>query len=213
MKNILIPFGVLVICVFILTKWTDNFKAFTVFSHTLNEAGSLPREFPDIPMIDQDGKVFHIKDKHKYVLVNFVYLNCPYVCHKVNNRLEKIYHSMDSTEVPSQLEFVTVSFDPENDDVERIKKYRSYFGTDITGWTFALPYKTDKKKFEDYLHKVGIWAYPAPATGIINHSIYVFLVSPENKIIRIFDPAREDDQTIAGNTQSCLNEKLLSSTY
>src|SRR5690242_13126335 len=212
MKKILIPLVALAICMFVISKWTDTFKAFTVFSYTLHQAGNTPRDFPDIPMIDQDGKVFHIKDKHKYVLLNFVYLNCTGVCQKVNNRLVKIYHSISPEEVPYQLEFVTVSFDLKNYNVQKIKKYRSFFG-DINGWTFALPYQTTQNDFEQYLQKVGIWAYPAPGSGIINHSVYIFLISPENKIIRIFDPAREDDLTIAEKAQSCLNGKLTSSLH
>ncbi|MBS1949096.1 MAG: SCO family protein [Bacteroidetes bacterium] len=213
MKKIWVPLVALLLCILVLSKWTDSFRAFTIFSYTLQQAGTTPRDFPDIPLVDQDGKVFHIKDKHKYVLVNFVYLNCPSVCHKVNNRLEKIYHSISPEEVPSQLEFVTVSFDPKNDDIQRIKKYRSFFGTNINGWSFALPYQTGQNEFAQYLHQIGVWAYPAPGSGIINHSIYIFLVSPENKIIRIFDPAREDNLTITEKTQSCLNGRLTSSLY
>ncbi|MBS1632924.1 MAG: SCO family protein [Bacteroidetes bacterium] len=213
MKKILIPFLALAISLTVLAKWTGGFRSFTVFSYTLQQAGNIPRDFPDIPLIDQDGNVFHIKDKHKYTLINFVYLNCPSVCHKINNRLEKIYHSINPDIVPSQLEFVTISFDPDNDDVEKIKKYRNFFGADISGWTFALPYRTALPGFENYLHQVGIWASSAPGTGIINHSIYIFLVAPDNKIIRVFDPAREDDHFIAGNTLSCLKRNIISSLH
>src|SRR5574338_66788 len=130
MKKILIPVIALGICLTVIWKWTLGFSAFTVISYTLQKACDLPRTFPDMPMINQDSVVFHLKEKHKYVLVNFVYLNCPYVCHKVNNQLEHIYHLFDSTTVPSRLEFVTVSFDLKNDDVEKLKKYMEYFGMD-----------------------------------------------------------------------------------
>src|ERR1035437_10020340 len=167
MKSILIPVFSLFICLFVIWKWTYGFKAFTIFSYTLNEAGIIPRQFPDIQMIDQDSTIFNIKDKHKYVLVNFVYLNCPYVCHKVNNQIENIYHLFSPAVVPSQLEFVTVSFDLKNDDINKIKKYRSYFGNNISGWTFALPYHSDQNDFNKLLRKAGVWTYLIPESGII----------------------------------------------
>lgn len=206
MKRVLIPILSLAICLTVIWKWTLGFSAFTVFSYTLDKAGNLPREFPDIAMVDQNNNTFHLKDKHKYVLINFVYLNCPYVCHKVNNQLEQIYHLIDSSIIPSKLEFVTMSFDLKNDDIAKIKKYRSYFGTDIPGWAFALPYQSNQGRFNQFLHKAGIWKYEVPSTGIINHSIYLFLISPENKIVKIFDPARESNDVIVQQIHSCLKE-------
>ncbi len=207
MKKFLIPFIALAVCLSVIWKWTSGFSAFTYFSYTLKEAGSLPRSFPDLPMISQDSNVFHLKDKHKYVLINFVYLNCPYVCHKVNNQLEDIYHLVDTSIVPSRLEFVTMSFDLKNDDVQKIRKYRSYFGTDISGWTFALPHGVDNNAFNAFLKKVGVWKYAVPATGIINHSIYLFLIDPKQEIINVFDPARESTDQIVQKIESCIESK------
>lgn len=204
MKRVLTPVFSLAICFFVIWKWTLGFSAFTVFSYTLSKAGNIPRILPDIPMIDQNGKIFHLKEKHKYVLVNFVYLNCPYVCHKVNNQLEQIYYLIDTSIIPSKLEFVTVSFDLKNDDIGKIKKYRSYFGANIPGWIFTLPYQSSQDQFDQFLHQAGIWKYEAPSTGIINHSIYLFLISPENKIVKIFDPVRENNDVIVQQIYSCL---------
>ncbi|MBS1919249.1 MAG: SCO family protein [Bacteroidetes bacterium] len=204
MKKILIPVLSFLICFTIIWKWTFGFSAFTIFSYKLQAAGDIPRVFPDIPLINQKGEVFHIKEKHKYVLVNFVYLNCPYVCHKVNNQLEHIYHLFDRFTISSKLEFVTVSFDLQNDGLEKIRKYRNYFGSDIDGWSFALPYQSSQESFNQFLGKIGIWKYTIPGTGIINHSIYLFLVSPDNKVIKVFDPARESDKTIVEQINSCL---------
>ncbi|MCO6497850.1 MAG: SCO family protein [Chitinophagaceae bacterium] len=197
MKKVLLPVAVLLLCITAIGIWTRGFSAFTVFSYTLKNAGDMPRAFPDIEWIDQDSTVFHTRDKHKYLLVNFVYLSCPDVCHKVNNRLENIYHSVDSAIVPDQLELVTVSFDTQRDGLDRIKKYRELFSKDnIDGWSFAIPYKTSELEFSNFLKEMGVWIYEVPETGVINHSIYLFLISPDNKIVKVFDPAREDDPSI-----------------
>ncbi|MBS1746396.1 MAG: SCO family protein [Bacteroidetes bacterium] len=209
MKKILIPLCALAICIAVIWKWTLGFSSFTIFSYTLNAAGNIPRTFPDIALINQDGKVFHLTDKHNYVLVNFVYLDCPSVCHKVNNQIEQIYHQFDSRTVPSKLEFVTVSFDLEHDGINKIKKYRTYFGKNIDGWNFALPYNYTQSNFNSFLHNVGIWKYSVPETGIINHSIYLFLIGPDGKIVKVFDPARESNNTIAQQINSCLTKEAI----
>jgi len=209
MKTILVPALTLAICLAVLWKWTLGFSSFTVFTYTLNEAGKMPRAFPDIPLISQDSTVFHISDKKKYVLINFVYLNCPYVCHKVNNQIEKIYHLFNKSTVPSKLEFVTVIFDRKNDDIQKIKQYRSYFGADISGWSFALPYQSNQASFDAFLKEAGIWKYSLPAKGIINHSLYLFLVDPANKVVRVFDPARDSNNKIVEQINACIKKQSI----
>ena len=207
MKKILIPIFAFMICLAVLWKWTYGFSAFTIYSYTLKEAGNTPREFPGFQMIDQNGNVFNLKDKHKYVLINFVYLDCPYACHKVNNQIDQIYSLFNRAIVPERLEFVTVSFDLKSDNITKIKNYRNLYKNDITGWTFALPYHSNQQDFTNLLRKIGIWTYQVPETGIINHSLTLFLISPDNKIIKTFDPARDDNQTIIEEITKCLKEK------
>lgn len=200
MQRIIFPVTTFVICFLIMFTWTAGFTAFTVFSDTLYKAGSLPREFPDIALINQDSIIFKLSSKKKYKLVNYVYLNCPLVCHKVNNRLEEIYHSIDTTTIPSKLELVTISFDLTYDNIQKLKNYRARFTDDIHGWSFALPYKTSRADFDRYLLDVGIWAKPSNLTGIINHSVYLFLLSPDNQVVDVFDPARDEDAYIISKT-------------
>jgi len=164
----------------------------------------VPRTIESVELIDQDGKVFRLDDAKKYTLVNFVYLNCPFVCHKINNRLEGIYKSLQGSLVPQKLKLVTVSFDTEHDDVVRIKKYRRQFGAHLDGWTFALPYGIEQAEFSRFLLHLGVWAKSAPGRDIINHSIFLFLIAPDRKIIRVFDPARETDAHIVNELHTAI---------
>lgn len=206
-RQIIIPLITLVICLTLFYKWTQGFSSFTIYSYTLKKANPLSKPFPDFELLSHKNKLFKISEKKKYKLVNFVYLNCPYVCHKVNNQLEGLYHLIDTTIIPSQLEFITISFDLEHDDVERIRKYREFFGTDIDGWTFALPHQVKENDFFRDLKEIGVWINRDPVTGLINHSVNLFLVDADNKIVRIFDPAREDIDFIIEQINQCLDEK------
>lgn len=206
MKRLLPSLAALLVCVAVLWGWTDGFQAFTVFSHALRQAGPLPRALPDIPLVNQEGEAFSLKNKKKFVLVNFVYLDCPDVCHKINNRLEGIYRTMAGKMIPENLELLTISFDLQRDDVRKIKSYKQLFGKGLDGWTFALPDGISPEKFDNFLRKIGVWARRVPGTGLINHSIYQFLVAPDGKIVKVFDPARENDQKIMGELEAWVSK-------
>lgn len=203
--KVAIPLLVLCASLTFFWKWTHGFTAFTVYSHTLAEAGPLPRPMPEISLIDQDSIIFRPADKSAYVMMNFVYLNCPFVCHKVNNQLEDIYHLMSPGLMGEKLEFVTVSFDLENDYLEKLKSYRKHFEPDIDAWTFALPHTLAGQEFQDYLREVGVWTYRIPGTMRIDHSAYLFLISPGNEIVQVFDPMRESSESIVKELEKWLS--------
>lgn len=209
MKKILIPIVAFVICFLAIWKWTYGFSAFTIYSYTLKEAGNSSRIFPDFQMIDQDGNVFNLKDKHKYTLINFVYLDCPSACQKVNFRIDQIYHQFSRSIVPEKFEFVTVSFDLKDDNLNKIRNYRHNFGNDLNGWTFAKPYHSNQDDFNKVLRQIGIWIYQVPGTGMFNHSLYLFLISPDDRIIKVFDPAKEDNHKIIEQIRQCLRERKI----
>lgn len=207
-KKILIPIFAFAICFFALWKWTYGFSAFTIYSYTLKAADNTST-FPDLQMIDQDGKAFNLKEKHKYVLINFVYLSCPSACQRINSRIDQIFHQYGRSIVPEKLEFVTVSFDLKDDNLKEIKDYRNNFGPDLDGWTFARPSNSNQKDFEKVLRRIGIWIYQVPTTGMFNHSLYLFLISPDNKIIKILDPAKDNNQEIIDQINQCLGEEKI----
>lgn len=208
-KSLLIPLFSLIVCLSILFVWTAGFSSFTVFSYTLKKANPIGKPFPDIQLINQDSLVYNIKNKDKFKLVNFVYLNCPFVCHKVNNQLEEIYYMLDSMEVPSKIEFTTISFDPKHDNIQKIRNYRNHFGDKISGWDFTLPHHIGEDEFQKFLQEIGVWIHKESANGIINHSTNLYLVSPDNKIVHVFDPNRESNSFIAKGIQQCLHENQL----
>lgn len=203
LKALIPPLLTFTMCLIAISWWTMGFSAFTVFSQTLLQAGPLPRAFPAFRLVDQDGKDFDLKAPHPAVLVNFVYLDCPSACHVVNNRLEGIYQKLKDSLIPSKLQLLTISFDLKRDDVSRIKGYSHQLCGDVSGWTFALPLGLDQGELNYLLKALGIWAYPRPDSGAINHSLYLFLVAPDDQIVQVFDPAREEDEAIIAALNSC----------
>ncbi len=206
LKLVITPLLTLVLCILILSKWTYGFKAFTVFSYALEKSQPRTKELPKIQLHNQDSIPVDIHTINKYKLINFVYLDCPFVCHKVNNQLEAIYHLMDSVNMLPEIELITISFDIENDNIRKIKNYRSHF-EDIEGWDFAIPTNTNQKDFNIFLNEIGVWINKSSINGIINHSSNLYLISPKNKIMELFDPNRENYQAIFIKIQQCLSNQ------
>lgn len=206
MRKLLPPLVAAAVCVAVLWTWTDGSRTFTVFSHALHKAGPVPRAFPDIPLVDHNGTAFHPGKTGKYLLINFVYLDCPDVCHIINNRMEGIHRALSGKFVPEKLEMLTISFDLQRDDVKKLRNYRKQFGAGIDGWTFALPDGLTQGEFDKFLERAGVWARRVPGTALINHSIFQFLVAPNGEIVKIFDPAREDDREIVAQLTSWIQK-------
>jgi len=207
MKTFLKIFITLSICVLIISKWTNGFKDFSVYSYTLDKANKLDNNFPKLQIINQDSTLITVDKLNKFVLINFIYLNCPSVCQKMNGKIGVLYDSLKKY-VPHKIKLLTVSFDTKNDNLQKIRRYRSNrFGSNLEDWDFALPYNIDSLSLRKKLKRLGIWIYKIPRTNLFNHSVYFYLLSPKGKIIKIFNPTRESNETILSSITKCIKQK------
>lgn len=201
MKKIVIPILALGLCFGVFGFVTNGFQTFTVYSKTLHQAGPVPRAIPDLQLIDQDGNPFVFQDREKYVLLNFMYISCPNACHIVNNRISEIYQLVEASGMQNYVEMLTITFDTENDNLQAIKNYRNNFAPEADSWTFAIPIHNSKEKFNSKLKEFGLWVYQLPESRIINHSLYLFLISPDNRIVSVYDPVRLNNEQIIRDIQ------------
>lgn len=207
MKKAIIPIATFIICLAGMSLLTHGFQTFTIFSRTLYNAGTLPREMPHINLIDQDSTPFAVSEKDKYVLLNFMYINCPNACHIVNYKINEIYDDLKENNTFKNLEIVTITFDLKNDNISKIKNYRQNFSPDMTGWTFAIPNGYTRQEFHKILKETGVWAHTVSDTKIINHSLYLFLISPQNQIVHIYDPARDSNNQIINSLKHFTHDR------
>ncbi len=178
-----------------LSFWTAGFSAFTTYSHALSVAGPPPRQMPDFPMRDQEGRVFRFADlRGRYLLVDFMYLQCTSVCGILRSRL------MDYTEelsalIPQELILVSVSFDTERDNQYTLHDAWTGAGKK-EGWIFSVlgdaKAQEESARLLQELKNFGVVAVKNK-TGDFNHSAYHFLVNPKGELVRVIEPAK--DQT------------------
>ncbi|TDL51116.1 SCO family protein [Paenibacillus dendritiformis] len=116
-----------------------------------------PRE-PDIPMTDKkapdfsmqnvDGSTVTLADTNgKVRLFYFYFTNCPDVCPPTTYRLSEVQKLLqDKGMFGTDASIVSISFDPERDTLEEIKKWSQKYNADYSGWYFLRGKEEDVAK-------------------------------------------------------------------
>ena len=86
-------------------------------------------------LIDADGNQVAFPDdfEGKIVLAGFIYTYCPDICPMTTANMRVVREQMQN---PSDVQFVTLTFDPERDTPEVMARYREAYGLTDTDWKF-----------------------------------------------------------------------------
>lgn len=140
------------------------------------------RPLDDLELIDQDGVRFRLSDYFKNgrpLLVSFVYTTCPEVCPTITAEFRKV---VDEARGKYGVMFgaLTVTFDPDNDTVARMKAYGARFTRDFSAMRFATGRPADIKKL---LSEVGFF-YRKRADGSFDHLDMATIVRSDGTIYK-----------------------------
>ena len=133
-------------------------------------------------LIDQDGKVRTEKDfADTYKLVYFGFTYCPAICPtELQKTAEALRDLPENLRTKIQPLFITI--DPERDTVAVMKNYVPLFSKDLIGLTGSLAQiEAIKKAYKIYGAKV-----PQDDTYTMDHSSYIYFMSPDDKPIYLF---------------------------
>lgn len=80
-------------------------------------------------VINQNGESVTFPDDYqgKYVVVGFIYTNCPDICPLVTQNLIKVQKEFNN---PDDIQFLGITFDPKRDTPEVLKNYKGLFNLD-----------------------------------------------------------------------------------
>jgi cytochrome oxidase Cu insertion factor (SCO1/SenC/PrrC family) len=110
------------------TSTTVNRPAGDANQETLSDGPVAP-----FTLIDQDGNEFDTSQLDGKVWVaSFFFTNCPAICWRMNQALAAWQH----THPESDIHFVSITCDPDNDTPAALKKYAEHFKADPKRWTF-----------------------------------------------------------------------------
>jgi protein SCO1 len=109
-------------------------------------------------LINQSGKKILFPDyvKGKILVMNYIFTNCPDLCPLNTNNMRLIKEKLDKEKIRN-VQFVSLSFDPENDTPDVLSRFAEARNLDLENWDFLTG---DKKVTDALIGQVGVVAVP-----------------------------------------------------
>ena len=113
-------------------------------------------------LLDQNNQplVFPDAVKGKFVIMNYIFTNCPDICPLSTNNMRLIQQQLKKEKIEN-VQFVSLSFDPEFDTPKALKKFTGIHDLDLSNWIFLTG---NKSVTNAIIKKVGVLAVPNDST-------------------------------------------------
>ena len=154
------------------------------FVVALSAAGgeSLPKikPAPEFTLTNQDGKRLALKDlRGKVLAITFIFASCADTCPLLTAKMAGIQNKLGNTFGP-QVNFVSITVDPERDTPEVLKRYAQAHKANPTGWAFLTGTTAE---IRDVAKRYGIY-YKKMPRGDVDHTFLTSLVD-QSGILRV----------------------------
>lgn len=155
-----------------------------VLFSSLGFGGDLPGDSIyqiDSKWVDQEGKEFELKDlRGTPTILSMVYLKCKYICPAVISEVQDLESEL-SKDIKKSFQIVLVSFDPDRDTPESMKKYATEDRRlDLSRWRLVT--NKDESKIRE-LAVATNFKYQKDDKGEFTHS-YMILMLDQNGVIK-----------------------------
>ena len=92
------------------------------------------KKIPDFSLINQNGDPFTDKDlKNKITVLDFFFTNCAGPCPIMTYNMKGLYNNFSNSDI---VQFVSITVDPKNDNIDILKKYSEINGVHDLRWQF-----------------------------------------------------------------------------
>ncbi len=170
---------------------TDGLTTYTAEGQRRSDVELIPRTVPDIILIDQNFSPLKISEfKGKTVLMEFIYTSCPSFCYAMGSEYKQLQDKIINSGA-KDIVLMSVSFDYENDNAEKIKAYADKFKAVEPYWYVV------RAKDIAGLNQL-IKTFEVIIVGNSNdgyeHDSAIHAINKNNKLYKIID--FNDDETI-----------------
>ncbi len=153
---------------------------------------------PDFTLLDQEGRtITATRFRGKKVLLNFIFTRCPIatMCPAATQKMSEMQMAAKQAGI-TDVEFVSVSLDPEYDTPGVLREYADLRGLDLSNWSFLTG---PDAAVRHLLAQMGILREFEGAT--IKHNLATVLIDPAGRIIHRVDGSRWDTQEFLSKLQ------------
>jgi protein SCO1/2 len=142
---------------------------------------------PDQTFVDQDGKKVSLSDfRGDAVIVTFAYTSCPMptMCPMMDKNFARIQAKLKEQNNLLKAHLLTVSFDPQIDTPEVLKKHAESLGADPDMWTFVTG---DRDEIDKWAAGLGM-AISRSTTDPrdITHNLRTVLIDRQGNLVQTY---------------------------
>jgi len=166
--------------------------AFTLFLLIFEGCSSKPGVIHDLSgkdytLVNSNGSVVHFPGdyKGKTVVLGFIYTHCPDICPMTTHNINLVKKELDK-DGANDVTYVDISFDPDRDAPDVLKKYAEVRGINTDQFHFLTG---NKDVVKSLLKDCNIYALPGDTTVADGDTSYFFIhtdrisvMDPEGKI-------------------------------
>ncbi|MFL8936344.1 SCO family protein [Rossellomorea oryzaecorticis] len=103
-------------------------------------------EIGELEAINQNGDTVKLSalNEDKIVIADFIFTNCDTVCLPMTANMAKLQNKIKEAGLQDDVQFVSISIDPEEDTPETLTEYSKRHSADYSNWTFLTGYTRDE---------------------------------------------------------------------
>ena len=167
-----------------LALGTDGWRIWTAESARRQAVLENPRPIPDHPLRDSRGGRLTLAGGGKRIaVVDLIYTRCPTVCQAMGAQFRQLQGELATIDLLDDVELVSVTFDPANDDDAALGGYLRRFGAIEPGWRAAR--FDDDAHLDEMLEELGVVVIPEPRVGFVHNA--AFYVIEGGSVVEIID--------------------------
>jgi protein SCO1 len=174
-----------------IDSWLENIKVTGHSNAALPTSATqhIPVPGADVPNFSftnqNDNRISLDQYRGKVLLITFIYTRCPFpdFCPRMSSNFDAIYKQLGSNPALADVRLLSVSFDPEHDTPQTLRKYgfsvaHTHDPALFKSWQFAAPSAKDLPMIAGFF---GL-TYK-PDAGLITHSLSTAVIGPDGKIV------------------------------
>jgi cytochrome oxidase Cu insertion factor (SCO1/SenC/PrrC family) len=155
---------------------------------------------PAVTLVDQHGRDVTLASlKGRPVLIDFIYTMCPGPCPLMTSRMAAVAKLL-GPKLGQRVTFVSISIDPEHDRPAVLESYARARGADESGWLFL----TGTPARIDQVLALFDMKRTRNADGTLNHATASFLLGPDGRQVRQYQPLEVKASTVVADIDRVL---------
>ena len=167
-------------------------------------------ELPNYTLINQENEKIQLGSFRGRVLVfTFMYTRCPIpdFCPRMSQHFSDVYDTLKNIYINKDWQLLSISFDPDFDTPEILKKYSKVFSADLKKWSFA----TGKTSIiDEMISRFGIIVRrPKASVTDWDHNLRTVIVDSDGIIKTIYVGNMWTSETLVQDIKKTANKDLI----